>query len=195
MSLNCSKLLESCEKRDCKGGINQPNSIQGAPNFQATTTLPNSGTPTGPSDPRGGFYVARSPRPSLSLALFLDNADLLPRPAHRRESPLATYPLANVSRKEERTNNDEEGPNQEQHRGQRDRLVGNLRGALLELGEKRGQRRTSSPGPEFHILKSSATLCAGWGILGTVVHTPERCPIGGTKFFLRAVFPAKHINN
>lgn len=73
------------------------------------------------------------------------------------DSLLSTYPVANVSGKEERTNDDEEGPDQEQHRGQRDRLVGNLGGALLELGEKGGSVQNSLPGPEFQILKFPAT--------------------------------------
>lgn len=82
------------------------------------------------------------------LASF--HAGHLHRPAHERpevDSLLSTYPVANVSGKEERTNDDEEGPDQEQHRGQRDRLVGNLWGALLELGEKGGQCRTAFPAP------------------------------------------------
>lgn len=42
-------------------------------------------------------------------------------------------PLADVSSEEERSDDDEKGPNQEQHCGQGDRLVGNFWRALLEL--------------------------------------------------------------
>lgn len=46
-----------------------------------------------------------------------------------------TYPLADVARQQERADDDEKGANQEQHGGERDGLVRDLRRAFLELKE------------------------------------------------------------